>query len=98
MNKFFSTIAAIATVFMPVAVHAEASEPRSFTFRGETYTYTTEQVGSKKVLRGRVVTTGAPFELRVGARQVEGTVNGNPVSFPLKAVARLRGIEEVAVR
>ncbi len=101
MTKIFKTIAAITTAFIPVIAHAETSEPHSFAYRGETYTYTTEQVGDKKVLRGQVIDTRAPFELRVGDKWVEGTVNGNPVSFPLKSVQRLRGIvtvERVAVR
>jgi hypothetical protein len=101
MSKVLATIAAATLVLVPAIAYAEPSEPVSFRHDGETYTYTAEQVGAKKVLRGKVGTSNAPFELTIDSRRVEGTVNGSPVSFSLKSVRRVRGIvimDQVAAR
>ncbi len=92
MLKFYSAIVAMTLVLVPVTVSAETSEPVSFKHAGETYTYTVEQVGSTRVLRGEFGSSRAPFVLRVGKRTVTGTVNGNPVEFSRRSVSRVKGI------
>jgi hypothetical protein len=101
MTKLFSNIAAIALVAIPAAAHAEQSEPVSFTHDGVSYTYTVEQTGERKVLRGHAGTNREPFVLNVGKSWVNGTANGSDVSFSLKSVKRIKGIvtvEQLAAR
>jgi hypothetical protein len=101
MSKVLANIAAVALVLIPAIAHADASEPVSFRHEGQTYTYTAEQVGNKKVLRGHMGPSNEPFVLNVANRWVTGTVNGSPVSFSLKSVKRVRGIvimDQMAVR
>lgn len=95
MTKLFSNIAAIALIAIPAAAHAEQSEPITFSHDGVTYTYTVEQVGEKKVLRGHAGTSREPFVLNVGKSWVNGSTNGRDVSFSLKSVKRIKGIVAV---
>jgi hypothetical protein len=101
MTKLNTTLAACALALAPAVAHGETTAPTTFEYAGQAYTYTTEQVGEKQVLRGHTGPSREPFVLTVGKRWVEGTVNGNPVSFSLKSVKHLKGIvvvEQMAVR
>ncbi len=95
MNKVHAGVAAIATALVPAIAGAEPSEPVSFRYAGETYIYTVEQVGDKRVLRGTVGVRREPFVLNVGKRWVNGTSNGSEVSFSLKSVKPVSGIVTV---
>ncbi len=95
MKKSIANIAAITLAIIPAIANAEPSEPVSFRHSGQLYTYTTEQVGETRVLRGEAGAGRDPFVLTVGKSWVSGTVNGSPVSFSLKSVKRIRGIVTV---
>jgi len=101
MFNIHTTIAAVALTLVPAIASAEPSEPTTFRHNGQTYTYTSEQVGDMKVLRGHVGADKTPFELNVGKRSIAGSFNGSPVAFSLKSVRRIQGIvvmDQVAAR
>ncbi len=101
MTKVFVNIVAVALVLVPAIAHAETSAPVSFTHAGVLYTYTVEQTGEHKVLRGHAGASREPFVLNVGNNWVDGTVDGSTVSFSLKSVKHMRGIvrvEQMAAR
>jgi hypothetical protein len=101
MTKLISAIAALTLAIVPAAAQAEESAPVSFEYAGQTYTYTTEYVGKTRVLRGEVGPRKERFTLRVGKHWVDGTMNGDAVSFPLSTVRPLKGVvvvEQLAVR
>ncbi len=101
MIKLLSTATALLIALVPAIASAESSEPTTFTYDGQTYQYTTEMVGTKKVLRGMVVNTRESFELRVSDKWVSGNFNGDPVVFSLKSVRPRKGIvviEQIASR
>jgi hypothetical protein len=95
MTKVFVNIAAVALAVVPAIAHAETSAPASFTHEGVLYTYTVEQTGANKVLRGHAGTSREPFVLNVGKSWVDGTVAGSPVAFSLKSVKHVQGIVQV---
>lgn len=92
MIKFAIATAAIALAALPTYAAAKDLETRSFRFRGELYTFTVEQNGNQRVLRGDRGNGREPFVLTVGERWVNGTVNGQPVSFSLRSVRPSKGI------
>jgi hypothetical protein len=102
MTKAYTTLAALALALVPSLANAEEAAPVSFTYDGQVYTYTIEQAGGKRVLRGVVGRAGERFVLNVGKHWVDGTVDGRPISFSLKSVKRIKGIvtveESLAIR
>jgi hypothetical protein len=95
MTNLRSTLAALTLAFIPSIACAEASEPVTFTYRGEPYTYTVEQGQSFKILRGKAGKSAEPFEFKVGKRRVDGTIGGRDVSFMLSSVKKVKGIVTV---
>jgi hypothetical protein len=95
MIKLHSIIATVVLALVPVFASAETSEPITFSYAGEIYTYTVEQIGEKKVLRGDIGARHEPFVLNVGKSWVSGMVNGNEVSFSRSSVKHRKGIVTV---
>lgn len=87
MKKIFLPALALA-VLAPSVVVAEAA-PQRFTHEGKSYSYTVEDRGDHRVIRGVQENNNKLFHLRVGESHVRGTVNGHPVSFPLNQVKPL---------
>jgi len=78
MKMFHMLAAGLAlTATSPAFAQGEVT---SFTRDGVTYTYTVEQIGSRRVIEGRA-TPGEPFRLVVSGSKVTGQANGVPVSF-----------------
>jgi hypothetical protein len=101
MTKILSSIAAVSLVLSPAIAHAEETAPISFRHDGVTYTYTVEQTGDRRILRGVSSESRTPFVLNVGKRRVSGTVDGSDVTFSLNSVKRVKGIvviEQLAAR
>jgi hypothetical protein len=73
----------------------------TFTRDGTTYVYSTEQRGAVTWITGADVTNRRDFILRVSRGRVEGTVDGNTVSFRSRDAQRLQSnvtVTEVAAR
>jgi hypothetical protein len=101
MKTVFSTIATAALALVPAIANAQPTEPVTLKYKGSTYVYTVEQVGSSRVLRGALESGRAPFRLVVGKRRVRGMVNGSEVSFLLSSIKPVKGIvvvERLAAR
>lgn len=84
MKKIFLpalTLAALA----PSVVVAEAA-PQRFTHEGKSYSYTVEDRGDYRLIRGVEENSRKSFVLRVGESRVRGTMGSNNVNFPLKDV------------
>jgi hypothetical protein len=87
----------ILTATLALATPALAE---TVTHRGVTYTYAVADGGTVKVITG-TDSRGSDYSLRVKNGWVEGTVNGNPVSFSTRDAVRLRptgAATEVATR
>ncbi|MET3825692.1 hypothetical protein ABIC16_001385 [Sphingomonas sp. PvP055] len=81
MLKF---IAAVATVVVATAAPAfadVATDARTFTRDGQTFTYTKVAKDDHVDIDGRNLTSGATFHLVVRGKRVAGVSNGVPVSF-----------------
>ena len=102
MIKFSTFLAAgILAMNATVAMAAPSTTTVATTtmeHQGVRYTYTVEQNGEGRTIRGTTNTSSKPFVLYVSKRTVTGTVDGNPVEFSLRDVKRLRGVVEVAAR
>ena len=94
----FSTILAAGILALNATVAMAAPAPTTLEHQGVRYTYTVEQNGEGRTIRGTTNTSSKPFVLYVSKRTVTGTVDGNPVEFSLRDVKRLRGVVEVAAR
>lgn len=87
MKKIVIPALALA-VLAPSVVVAEAA-PQRFTHDGKSYSYTVEDRGDYRVIRGVEENNRKLFHLRVGESHVRGTMGGRPVSFPLDQVKPL---------
>lgn len=91
-------LATIALAFLPTIAAAERPEQKTFSYDGETYSYTVKQHSNGHTIEGMSQTRAAPFKLIVSKFFVDGHFDGNPVRFSRKDVVPLRGIVEVASR
>ncbi|MFM9853293.1 MAG: hypothetical protein ACKVOJ_10890 [Sphingomonadaceae bacterium] len=98
MTKFATTIAAAIFALTSTVAFAETPAPVTMKHKGVEYTYTVEATANSRIIRGTASDSAKPFVLYVNKRTVSGTVDGNDVSFPLRAVKKLTGIVEVAAR
>jgi hypothetical protein len=87
MKKIFLPALALAAL-APSVVVAEAA-PQRFTHDGKSYSYTVENRGDYRLIRGVEENSRKPFVLRVGESRVRGTMGSNNVNFPLKDVKPL---------
>jgi hypothetical protein len=87
MKKIFIPALALA-VLAPSVVVAEAA-PQRFTHEGKSYSYTVEERGDYRLIRGVEENSRKPFVLRVGESRVRGTMGNNNVSFHLNKVKPL---------
>jgi hypothetical protein len=94
----FSTILAAGILALNATVAMAAPDVTTMEHQGVRYTYTVEQNGEGRTIRGTTNTSTKPFVLYVSKRTVTGTIDGNPVEFSLRDVKRLRGVVEVAAR
>lgn len=78
--RMLSYIAACAALSVPVSSFAETA-PKSFEFKGYTYSYETRELKSATLISGKQLPGGAQFSLVVRKDKVTGTFDGNPVSF-----------------
>jgi hypothetical protein len=79
MKKLVLTAFAAATLAAP----ALAETPLAFTWEGHKIEATVTQNGATQVIKGRDLTSGGDFVLRVRDGYVHGDVNGQLVSFPV---------------
>ena len=63
-----------------------AASTQTLTHKGVTYEYTVTEKGNTRIIKGLDRTNNRPFQLRVASGRVEGIVDGNIVSFPLRDV------------
>lgn len=89
--KSFQIAAAAALIAAPALAHAGETTAK-FTHEGVTYTYTAQDVGGERVIKGTAFNGKAPFELHVRGRFVTGTFNSQPVEFT-QAEAKALGIQ-----
>ena len=82
MLKKLSIIICASAIVTPVLAE-------TFVHEGTTYIYSIGQHRGARVIKGVDATTNRPFEFRVRKGWVEGTVNGNPVSFSQRNVIRI---------
>lgn len=73
----------------PATVAVTAAAPVVFTRDGVTYSYSVTETPRGRLIRGEA--DGEPFSLTVTSTRVYGTMNGNPVEFPRREVARVAG-------
>jgi hypothetical protein len=83
MLKTLALTLAIATAATPALAE-------TFEHAGTTYEYSVAQKGTIRFISGKDVNSGRPFELMVRRGWVEGTVDGNPVSFSTRNLVRVR--------
>ena len=95
MTKIISFFAAAAAVL--VTSPALADPAQTLVYQGVTYVYTVAQSGKSTVITGEDGKTGRPFVLRVRNGWVEGTVDGQTVSFSTKDVVHLKPAVSVTV-
>lgn len=98
MTNFSKFISFVALGSLSTAALAAPSAPVTMKHDGVVYTYTAEQKGALRTIRGTSSKDNLPFVLYVSKHSVSGTIEGNAVSFPLKSVKRITGIVEVATR
>lgn len=104
MPKLF--INAALTFGLLLTGPAIAAPTQTLTHQGVTYEYTVTEKGHTRIIKGIDRTNKRPFRLRVASGRVEGSVDGNPVSFPLRdvkpivttATATATASTEIAVR
>jgi hypothetical protein len=78
MSKLVLTALAAAAIAAP----ALAETPINFTWEGHKIVGSTDQVGDTQIIKGRDITTGRDFELRVKDGYVHGDIGGVLVSYP----------------
>ncbi len=76
----------------PSLALAATDDASQFTHKGVDYSYSTEDNGGDKVVRGTAYAGKVPFELHIHKKTVTGTFNNKPVEFELNDVKKL-GIE-----
>lgn len=93
MLKTISIAIAAAAMITPALAE-------TFVHNGKTYTYSVEQRGTARIIKGEDSDHRA-FSLRASKNWVDGTVDGSPVSFSIRDVIRLKPevtVTEVAAR
>ena len=85
--------AAVALAAVPTLAHAD----ESFSYKGSTYTYSVEEKGDLRILRGTADKGRVPFVLKISKSGVSGSYDGQPVEFSLNDVKPLIN-KAVAVR
>ena len=83
---FAATLLAVAA---PTVAFAAKDDAGQFTHKGVDYSYTTEDHGADKVVRGTAYAGKVPFELHIHKKTVTGTFNNKPVEFELADVQKL---------
>ena len=78
MSKLVLTALAAAAIAAP----ALAETPMAFTWEGHKIVGTIDHVGATQIIKGRDLTAGRDFELRVRNGYVHGDFGGVPVSYP----------------
>jgi hypothetical protein len=73
----------------PTLALAAADDAGQFTHKGVDYSYTSEDKGGDKVVRGTAYAGKVPFELHIHKKTVTGTFNNKPVEFELSDVQKL---------
>lgn len=89
------------TILLAAVAATSPALAETFTYQGKTYAYTIEQRGHVRILTGADVTSDVPFVLNVSRNWVEGTVDGQPVSFSthsVKPLTRNVTVTEVAAK
>ena len=87
MKKIFLAAVAVFAVY-PAVANAETA-PQRFEHDGKAYSYTVEDRGDYRLIRGVEENSRKPFVLRVGESRVRGTMGSTNVNFPLKDVKPL---------
>jgi hypothetical protein len=93
MLKRLSVLIAVASITTPAFAE-------TFVHKGITYTYSVEQRGQIRLISGQD-SENRRFTLRVSKKWVDGTVNGNAVSFSTRDVVRIKPevtVTEIAAR
>ncbi|HWI86098.1 MAG TPA: hypothetical protein VNT42_07240 [Sphingomonas sp.] len=72
---------AIIACAAAIAAPAIADTPLAFTFEGHKIVGTVSEDGAVQLIKGRDLTTGRDFELRVKNGYVDGEMGGQYVSF-----------------
>ena len=88
------------SILIAAAALATPALAETVTYEGITYVYSVEQRGNVRMISGED-SDHRVFTLRVSRNWVDGTVNGSPVSFSTRDVARLKPevtVTEVAAR
>jgi hypothetical protein len=83
MLKTLALTLAIATVATPALAE-------TFEHAGTTYEFSVAQKGKSRVITGKDLKYGRPFELTVRNGWVDGNVDGSPVSFSTRDLIRVR--------
>jgi len=79
MTKLVLTAFAAAAIAAP----ALAETPIAFTWEGHKIVGTIDQAGATQIIKGRDLTAGRDFELRVRNGYVHGDFGGVEVSYPV---------------
>lgn len=98
MLKSLSITAALALTLVSNVSIAAPAPSTSFVHDGQTYTYSVEQKGNSRIIRGVVEKSGKEFVLYVSDKKVIGTVDGRQVSFFRSEVKTLASEIQVASR
>lgn len=83
---------AISLGFAAPAFAEAAAQSDTFVHEGVEYTYTTEDLGDKVLVKG-TSDDGAKYTLIVSDKRVHGTMNGRPVSFSRSQVKPFGTVE-----
>lgn len=100
MRMLFISVAAAAFSLATPAL-AKAGEQKSFEYEGSTYTYTVENKGDAKVVKGVAYPQGQRFSLIVRGDRVRGMFNGQEIAFKVddaKSIATKDSATKVSMR
>ena len=89
MIKSSLVAATLLAAAAPTLALAAGDEAGKFTHKGVDYSYTTEDQGGEKVVRGTAYAGKVPFELHIHKKTVTGTFNNKPVEFELADVQKM---------
>lgn len=95
---FKTLLTAAVLLAVPAAPAFARPATKTFTRDGESYSYTTRDLGDHVVISGRNRSTGAPFELDVRGDEVSGVSGGVPVSFTMPGAQAKLGSAAIASR
>ena len=89
MIKSSLLTATLLLTAVPTVALAAGDDAGKFTHKGVDYSYTTEDKGGDKVVRGTAYAGKVPFELHIHKKTVTGTFNDKPVEFELADVQKM---------